>query len=228
MALACRVCGAPFRPDDVDHERQLARCAHCDTLADLQGPTRARPTVPLPEAFTVQQDPLRLQIGWVWRRPTHLFLAVFAVAWNAFLVLWFGFSLVVGPFAILLWLAASLHVLVGLVITWRAAAGLLNCTTITVDAAELTIRHGPVPWRGNLRAPTQQIQQFYVKQHTSHSKHGAVRHRYELRAIVDGRDTPVLPAFGDALNAIWLEQQLEGRLRLVDAPVVGEHHPDQA
>lgn len=226
MALTCRVCGAPFQPADLDHERQLARCAHCDTLADLRETTRSRPAVPLPERFTVDHDHRRLAISWVWRSPVHIFLALFALAWNGFLVVWFTMSLLAGPLAILLWLFASVHVAAGIGIAWWAIAGLLNTTVLSVDAMHLTVRHGPVPWPGNLDLRTSEIQQLYAKQKVSRTKNG-VNITYELRAIVGGQDKLVVRGLTEDLQALWLEQELEGRLGLVDAPVIGEHDPEQ-
>ena len=226
MALSCRVCGAPFQAADLDHERQLARCAHCDTLADLQETTRSRPAVPLPERFTVDQDHRRLEIHWAWRNPIHVFLAFFSLAWNGFLVVWFSMSLLAGPLAILLWLFASVHVLVGVGLGWWAIAGLFNTTTLTVDAMHLRVHHGPIPWPGNLELRTAELDQLYAKQKTTKTKNG-VSVSYELRAIVRGKDRLVVRGLTEDLQALWLEQELEGRLGLIDAPVIGELDPEQ-
>ena len=45
------------------------------------------------------------------------------------------------------------HVAVGVGLTYYTLTRLMNRTRIEVSRDELTIRHGPLPWRGNMDAP---------------------------------------------------------------------------
>jgi len=231
VELKCRVCGAPFRVEDLDAALRVARCGHCETLTDLAarrgdvaadgGAPAPRARVPLPERFEVSDGAGALEISWRWLQPVHYFLAFFSVAWNAFLVLWFTMSLLTGPLFILMWLFAAAHVAAGVAMAYTALAGFKNSTHLHVGGGFLRVRHSPIPWRGDLDLPVAEIEQLYVKEKITRGKNGE-RRSYALRAVAaGGRDATVLTGLSEDAQALWLEQAIEERLGISDRPVAG-------
>jgi len=107
-------------------------------------------------------------------------------------------------------------------ITYATLAGLLNRTTITVDAARLTVRHGPVPWRPLPTLARGEIEQLYVTREVSRGKNG-VSVSFSVRAVTRGHSgLPLVKGLDQLDQALWLEQEFEQHLDLRDRPVAGE------
>jgi hypothetical protein len=117
--------------------------------------------------------------------------------------------------------------------------GFLNSTTIAVRSQKsevgdgpfrrseqtvnlLSIQHGPIPARGNRALSGEEISQLYCKERSTSSK-GGVSRAYEVRAIlVDGRQLTLLDKLPSPDQALFIEQELERRLGIVNQPVEGE------
>lgn len=78
-----------------------------------------------------------------------IFLAFFCLAWNAFLVVGLSESQEETPMLWLFLLFPIVHVAVGVGLTYYTLAGFLNFTEVTVRGGTLTVRQGPLPWKGN-------------------------------------------------------------------------------
>jgi len=108
---------------------------------------------PLPEHLVMMREAGGLTLVYAWFRPMYVFLLFFCIFWDGFLVFWYRTALAhPSPGSIALWFPL-IHVGVGVGITYSTIAGFLNRTRVSVDAGEVTIRHGPVPWIGNRKIP---------------------------------------------------------------------------
>lgn len=253
MDILCERCGARIPAEDVELQNRLARCRSCHAVFDFTAqiarpaapaPASAplavvRPPAPRPEGITVVEDvpPPEVEAGYrtaparggrlVMRRSWYshglLFLAVFCLFWDGFLVNWYRIVLGAdtGP-GLLFFVFPLIHVAVGVGLTYRTLAGFLNKTWITVTADEVTVRHGPLPWFGNLALSSADIQQLYCEQSVSRGKNGTGA-SYRLSAVLrDGRSLDLLRSLSSAAEARYLEQRIEERLGIEDAPVAGE------
>jgi hypothetical protein len=159
-----------------------------------------------------------------WYSPTLFFLVFFCVAWDSFLFFWYSTALTVeGPPSLLMVIFPAAHVAVGVGLTYRTLAGFVNKTRVTVTPDELTVRHGPLPWRGNVSLPAAALTQLYCEETVTHGKNGTSR-TYTLSAVLrDGRKIALIKALPEAAQALFLEQLIEERLGIRDAPVGGEY-----
>ena len=220
MQLKCEQCGSPFRSADLHLERGLATCAACGGVQRLPGPVanEARHTsqpslpskpagdVPVPDRFTVTDEGHELTIQYRWFQWALFFLLFFAIAWDSFLIGWYSmFTGGGGPpgiFGIVFFVFPIAHVAVGVGLTYFVVAGFLNSTVIRVADGMLSVRHGPMPWRGNLNLPTDQIEQIYCqkKLRTSSNDDGppTTSTHYELHAVVNGQKRRLLGGLNDA------------------------------
>ncbi|MBL8919602.1 MAG: hypothetical protein JNJ54_12115 [Myxococcaceae bacterium] len=231
--LSCPSCGASYRTSDIDRTLAIASCHACGAVMDLKTRTPADesrldaltrpappPALPLPEKFTVAETPGRLEVTWRWFSAVHVFLFFFALFWNGFLVLWFGIALAQGELVMALF--GSLHAAVGIGLAYSVLTGFVNRTRIALEHGVLTVKHGPLPWPGSGEWKREDLAQLYGEQHVSRGKNGTTT-TWSLNAMLrDGRRVKLLKGLTERAQALWLERTLEGRMSIVDAPVVGE------
>lgn len=225
MDLNCSHCRAVLDERVVDRERQLATCQACGRLVDvrqqLQGSAqpgaahrvgqrpRLRPPVQLPAGMmlgTLATGGIEIRRPWL--RSKH---------W-AFLVVCVIGSAVVGK----LWLdqgpSAGLIVASVFALNWdlMVLTMFLNLTTVRADAAGVQVRHTPLPslFARNVSISRAQLKQLFT------IKYGS---GFAVKAeLNDGRSVNLVTPLVAADQALFIEQQLERVLGLVDFEVEGE------
>ena len=176
---------------------------------------------PMPENVTLEHEADGLRLGYRWFSPKYIFLLLFCVAWDGFLVFWYRTALEhPSPSDIALWFPIA-HVGVGLGLTYSTLAGFVNRTTVRVSNSQLTIRHGPLPWFGERTIPASEVSQIYREQTTSSSGNGTTT-RYRLSAVLRNEQKRSLLTCESADIALYLEQEVERYLGIADRHVVGE------
>ncbi|MCA9717071.1 MAG: hypothetical protein H6713_03855 [Myxococcales bacterium] len=190
------------------------------------GDTPERAPVAMPSHFRVERDGGRLAVRWRWFQWSDIFLLFFAIAWDAFLVGFYAMMSLAndapGPMKIIMYVFPLAHVAVGVGITYRALAGLLNTTTLVVEERTLSVRHFPLPWWPAPKIPVDSLEQLYATKKIKHGKNTATV-TYELRAVTREHHGRLLLAGLQSLDqALWLEQEIELLLNIRDRPVAGE------
>lgn len=232
MLLKCKACGAALEADGVDLGRGIAVCRFCKAVTRLDGPADGvpngsarvpaeRPKAPLPPKFKLDDRFGVLTISWRWFSPAYIFLAFFCVAWDSFLVFWYSMALGTGApwvFAVF----PIVHVAVGAALTYATVGGFVNSTTVRAGEGRLAVRHGPLPWPGNLELDSSEIDQLYCAEKVRDGKNGTSR-SYEVYAVTPANEKrKLLEGLPDADQALFVEQGLEEHLGLKDRPVGGE------
>lgn len=217
--MLCESCGAPLPPGSLI-------CDHCGRRASPPDQTwRERALVPQPAGLTIIDDGLSYELSWRWFRPAILFLVFFCIAWDSFLVFWYAMALGMGPpapFNLIMIIFPIAHVAVGVGLTWYTLCGLFNRTVVAVRNHELTVRHGPLPWAGNLSIDASEIRQIYVREKTTNRENGPSS-TYDVEVILTDGTSRKLVSGIDAVDlALAIEQALERHLKIVDEPVAGE------
>ncbi|WP_224362216.1 hypothetical protein [Hyalangium versicolor] len=236
MQLSCEVCHAPLRPEDVRLDLALAKCSACNAVYDLSGrkgrglaeqsaqekPRLVRAKASLPEKFQVEDDGVSTRISWRWFSVIHAFLIFFCIAWDGFLFTWYGIALSSDNAPLIALIFPIAHVAAGVGLTYYTLTGLLNRTRIEVSRNRLSIRHGPLPWPGNRDVPGRQFTQLYGVEQIRSNK-GSQTLTYDLIAIDrEGKSVKLLGGLTAKDQVLYLEQTLERRLGIEDAPVEGE------
>ncbi len=233
IELRCKNCGAVLTADNVDMTRAIARCEHCGALFALAGteggaetaaaqgaePAVKRRDVPMPKGLTVVDFGTSIEITRRWFCPLFLFLLVFCVIWNGFVLVWHGMALVMG--AGFMSCFGLLHTAVGIGLAYYVVAGFVNSTKICADRSQVEVRHGPLPWPGAKNIPAGQIAQIYCRETISHGKNGP-QYRYRVEIVRKGNTRWTLLTLDDADQALYIEQELERHLGIEDRSVHGE------
>ena len=144
----------------------------------------------------------------------------FCVFWNGFLIVWHTIALSTGA-----WFMSAfglIHTAVGIGLLYFVIATFCNTTEIRAGSGRLSIRHRPIPWRGNQDIPTPGLKQLFCREKVSRGKNGTST-SYELEAVLDGNTRKtLLKGLNDPNQALYIEQQLEKFLRITDQRVHGE------
>jgi hypothetical protein len=239
MQIQCSKCGDVVPATDVNLDRMLAKCSRCNDVFDIRAhvpgssamerrrPQLARPNAlrivederaPLPgtETYRIEATPRpRLLLERRWFQPRLLIMALFCIAWGSFMS--FRLSTAIrhgGP-----WWFMILHVAFGIGVTYSTLCGLVNRTRIAIAGGRLVIQHGPLPWRGNRDLDTQDLNQLFCEEKIGNR--GARSYALSARTR-SGQTIALLTSLPDAQQALYLEQLLEDRLGIVDAPITGE------
>ncbi len=236
--IACPQCGASIPSEHASLVTLVARCSACDHVFrfDAQLSTAAAamaiagPMPPRPARFTVSggtpivlsesgyREPAAhgaspIEIRWRWFTPQAIFLACFALAWDAFLVFWYGIGIATGgPWIMFVFPLA--HVAVGVGITYSAFSKILNTTRVTLDANELRSATRPIrlPWKRDLSLARGSVGQIVVMERKKNR--GAVS--YDVVAYDHAGTTHVVGNFEAEVEARYLARLLG------DAGRVGE------
>ena len=237
MRISCDSCGAPIPAGDVNIERLVAKCRRCDSvfafgsrLGHAPAP-RVRP--PLPRGIRIEsgEPPLPREGGYRsapsaergplvisrrWFRMHHVFMLFFTIFWDGFLVVWYSTGIASGaPLEMLLF--PLLHVAVGIGITYGVLMGLINRTTIRVEAGTLTVRHGPLPWFGNLTIDATRLRQLYLRRQNHRTKNGGSYSTWRVLAETDTLEAlPIVGKLHDRDQAEYIEWAIEGHLGIED------------
>ncbi len=231
QGLHCKSCGAPINDRGINQRLRMARCEYCGTVFNLSDAPEAtshpqiqhlpeRQPVPMPKGIEVVTDLGALQITYRWFSAKYIFMLIFTVFWNGFMLVWHGISLFSGA-----WMMSAfglLHTAVGIGIGYYTLAGLLNRTTVWVQGDVLRIDHAPLPWFGVRQIRASAIDQLYCREKVHRSDNGT-SYSYQVHAALrDGSQEKLLSNLSDPEQALYIEQELERHLRITDRPVRGE------
>ncbi|MCK6447327.1 MAG: hypothetical protein L6Q99_13130 [Planctomycetes bacterium] len=226
-ALTCPACRSAISADGLDLARGIATCSHCGALALLPAGARGtpafqeRPKVSLPPKVSVREFADGVELTLRWFSPVVWFLVFFVIAWDGFLVFWYSIALrEEAPWIMAVFPIA--HLAIGVGLTYFVVATFLNRTTVTATRDRLRVRHGPLPWLGNVELARDDVEQLYCKERVHRGKR-STSVSYDLCARVkSGPTVRVLRSASDAEQALYFEQTLERALGIRDEPVAGE------
>ena len=174
----------------------------------------------LPDKLALYHRGSTIEIVRTWFGTRVVMATVFAVFWDGFLLVWYVAA--IGNKDTIAILFPLLHVVVGVGITYWAAAGWVNRTQIVVGIGKITVRHGPLPWAGNLELQVGNVKQLYSNEKRSQSD-GSTSTAYEVHAITQyGRTIKLVRGLETSQQALYIEQEIEKYLGIEDVPVKGE------
>lgn len=213
--------------EDTAVEGELAPRSRLATAEEARAAARnevrryERRRVPRPARLRVEEGDGRFTVSWRWLRNEHLaFLCVpfMLVVVRSMIVLAEGLER---------YRPQGVDVLV-LASAWLCAAYLLNRTWVEVSGQTLRVRHGPIPWPGASELPRAELAQLFGRVAGSFKSSGRGREWIWELAAVDraGKTRSLAGRLRERGEVLWLEQELEAHLDLVDAPVPHEAAAD--
>jgi predicted Zn finger-like uncharacterized protein len=231
MIGKCQQCHTVFALDD--HVNQLKTSASkkgvntFDSAWKLESAIEPKKQIhtledlgPTPKSIHVEKHGKHMRISRRWFSAKFIFLTIFVMFWDGFLVLWYSIIPSQAD-AMFIWFPL-IHVAVGIGLTYYTLAGYLNKTHLLIDHQNLHIKHAPLPWRGNYVIALKSITQFYCKERIMRSKNGHTR-SYSLNYIDEyKRHHEILTGIPKPLEVQYLEQVLEFYLGITNQEVSRE------
>jgi hypothetical protein len=228
MEIKCPHCGRVIQADDVNVQTSIAKCRDCNAVFGFAGQVggagpfaAAKRAVDMPSDYTLATEGADLAIIRRWFNWKFIGLLFFCVVWDGFLVTWYSIALTQkGPLIMVLF--PVLHVAVGAGLSYFTLAGLLNRTKVTLNPAELRLRHYPLPWPGNRTLQRSEIDQLFCEEKMSGNRNG-VSYTYSVNVVMPGgKRLKLVGGMDKPEDALFLEQKIEGYLGITDRPVAGE------
>ncbi len=229
MKLHCPDCGSPIPAAHVDLRTGLAKCGQCDSVFSFtpepggrRPPAPPQTPVPRPPRMVVEDFAGTWSARWRWFSPVHLFLAVFCVAWDSFLVAWYSIALsqhgAPFPFNWLMVVFPIAHVAVGISLTYVVLTGFLNRTVVRVAGRTVSVTHGPLPWRQPPPVDGGRIDHLTTAWDLTGRRPATALLTTLSAVMTDGASQRLVTGLRGAGEADWLRQQLEQRLNLGPGP----------
>jgi hypothetical protein len=235
----CPSCGAPVTEADLDPALDAGKCTNCWTVFSLAHTTGDNAKDEVPGATTKGTTREKMDLPARFRlEPTRDALAVsfgdnpiVGILLLLFVVPWFGSMAVLMAFlffaeggsAVLLALLTVPNVLIAVVVSYFGFRVFANRTRIFADRSELKVTVGPLPPTTKHRFPAAEVDQLFCIPHRHVNKSGSVRRSYTVMLRTkSGRDVELIQDLWEGRHALYLEQEIERRLRIVDRPMPGE------
>ncbi len=203
----------------------MAFCIPCLKMIDLRTAypktwgAAAKKHVALPRHTTIDASSIEVTIvcrwyGWG-------FWPIALVAFTFFLPL-LAFPAVGRPLERLEGMAFSA---VSLLMTYTAAAILLNRTTVKASPREVQVTHSGLPWPGNKRFAREEIVQLYSYfRGTADGASTTLFGHHVVAILSDGQEAKVVSGLVHGSQARFIEQEIELFWGIQDKPVTGELH----
>lgn len=231
VLLDCPQCKHFVDSDHIDMSSGEAHCPNCGHKFSLQNEIRKdplrRPEIVMPKGIDVLKlsSSLDIDVDWYHAAPKRSIATIISGSffWNLLLIPLVIFLALSGDFFFILFFGG--HLMTGLALMVYLLAMLINKTKIAVDKSGIKIRHSPIPVFNKAQdIPVENIAQLYVSRYTerfSNKKSKGVQ-AYSLSAILKNNKVVELVKGLDRETQLYLEQEIETHLGIIDRRVRGE------
>ncbi len=151
MEIYCKNCHSVVPSRNIDLNRQIAKCDHCNSVFNCKDElskvsNNLRDDIKLPDGIKIKRDISGLNIERRWLNSKYIFLTFFTVIYGFY---FFEYITSPTPESYRITSPPSVQALVGIVLTYIVLSGCINKTNIMVNPQSLIIKHGPIPAWGN-------------------------------------------------------------------------------
>ena len=110
----------------------------------------------------------------------------------------------------------------GLGLIYLTVAIFINRTDIRIGRDLLSVRHYPLPFIGQKKIPTADVEQLFCSENQIRSNN-TTRTVYDVKVLLrDKSSKTLITGLDDARQARYIETEAEKFLRIDDSPVAGE------
>ncbi|NDV61942.1 hypothetical protein G0Q06_05720 [Puniceicoccales bacterium CK1056] len=177
---------------------------------------------PIPKNIELLEDHGNLIIRRKWFGPRVIFLTIFCIFWDGFLVAWFWIGSQQGNMPLAHFLFPLIHVAAGIGITYYVIACYVNKTDIVISPDNLSVKIYPIKWPGEGSFPILELKQLYTYEKVTRTKNGTSI-TYEVR-ILDrqNKEKTLVKGLDDKAQGLFIEKEIEKIIGVNDERVVGE------
>jgi hypothetical protein len=162
-----------------------------------------------------------LELNWSWNSGKHRGTGFFALIWNLFMVPFY--IAVLGSSEWLMGVFLLPFTAVGFGAAYFWAANKFNLTTIKVEGDMLSTHQFPFPTRKKRLMHVESIEQLWVERTVPYEENDQPVICFSVMlSRQDGQTINLVPHMHTPEQALWVEQQVEDCLGIVDIEVPGE------
>lgn len=249
MQIICPYCFQEVAANELNVQQMVGKCGTCHKLFSFRGQVENREKIvqhrqsrlspqpfglPRPKTMTMTNNGLELLLRWRWFRPYVFHLIPRTLFWLG-LVLLLMAPMFIFPFTPLREKTAQTtadfgcfpillipHLVIGIWYLYYICCLFINQTSVQVRQGDVVVRHFPLPWRGNIAVPTHQIEQLYVRENRGRKRNDEIT--YDIRYIDRNNcHAPLVTKLSSAEQALYVEQEVERFLGIIDRPVRGAY-----
>jgi len=227
--LTCPKCNHFISGKDINVEKTIAKCGHCDHVFGFSYDSSSSSLVPepiIPEGIEELRLKSELDISLKWLSTTskagRAFYLVFTSFWNLIVLPFAVGAVLTGNWGILLFL--SLHLAVGIGLLWYLASIYLNRTSINVTKHHIKVRTFPLrhPFWKSKNIETSNLQQLYVSKYVQSTSNGVSNYAYALYAILKTGEKVSLIRGMTLETQVYIEKAIEEYLDIKNTKVPDE------
>lgn len=228
MKLYCPKCSEEIPAKNINVERMVAKCHVCDSIfsfADKFPKPNSLKIIDTPQpAHIYMDDTGNLLLRWSWLNKQIIPPTIFTFIWGALvspIILGGLLAFLLGDWSEVVFFAAPL-LAITLSLVYYLLVTYLNKTSVVVDDAHVSVKHGPLPWLRNKNIDATQVIQAYTKQVFPQRNRKV---QYEVYVILkNGEHVQLLSGLNTPEHALFVEQEIEHTLGIEDQPVRGEYN----
>jgi hypothetical protein len=245
--LNCPNCDYAVPSEHINIDRMVAVCPTCDTIFRFGGGGDEMTAIPITDTSAGASQSSRIAkpkgkrkarklrsssrikvyddtvTGGIEIHQRHwnsgaIFLTFFVIFWDGFLIMWYTIAFRTGEWVMAAF--ASIHALVGVVLTYWLLSSYLNKTRIAITSEQVKVTTSPVFVHAPRTFDSESIDQVYVRR-TNYQVNGS--YHYEVMVSLFGEGNRKLSGgFQEYEDAAYIEQEVEAYLGIEDHPVTGE------
>ncbi|MEZ4885562.1 MAG: hypothetical protein R3E32_12590 [Chitinophagales bacterium] len=229
LQINCIECNTAIHAEDINLDHYIAKCHNCHTVFDfkkqMDNAPKNRREVTMPDNVEMLrlQNELDITFDWWSNSKKPYFLIFFTLFWNSIVGIFVIVGLLTGQWVMLA--AISIHLSIGVGLAYYLLCKYFNKTTFRVTRRYLTTEHRPfpVPFYGAKDVEVSEIDQLYCKEYVAATQNNVPVYAYAVYLITkDSQEVKVLKGLDTPQQALYIEQEVEKFLGLVDRKVSGE------
>jgi len=227
MKVTCELCQLEIKAENIDLEKEIAKCNECNRVFDCGAQLQSTPKsfrrddIELPKSIKLNTDQDQLRIEYRWLSNQLIYLAPFCLGWDTTPVLWYRAGIIPtdDPLAVAY---LVIHFFSGLILTYYCLAGFINKTKLFVAKETLRVVDTPLGFFRNSTIKLNELDQLYSKEKIHRGKK-LFWSSFEVYAILKrGKVVRLVSGLNKSEQALYIEQTLEDFLGIHDRLVDGE------
>lgn len=178
--------------------------------------------VPIPANIELLEERGNLVIRKKWFTPAAIFLLIFCLIWDGFLVFWYLGATRMESVPLMHILFPLGHVAVGAGLTYFVIASFVNKTDIIISPMQVEVRIQPMRWPGQGTYYISDIKQLYTYEKVRRTKNGTSI-TYEVRLIdKHNQQKTLIRGLEGKDQGLYIEKEIEKIIGVQDSAVAGE------
>ncbi len=228
--IKCKRCESVVSESNINRDEKVANCQRCGALFSFEETDRKTLLPPKekiliePKGIHIENRGIDLLISSKMDGFAKGFFTFFSLFWNAIVFVFVFTALASKNYEILLFI--SIHLTVGLAIAYYTISLYINKYEIIVDKRHLKTQYGPMkfPFKKTHYVESGLIKQVFCQKYVAGTVNNVPQFSFKVSIYKNDTATiDLLKGLKSYNQALYIEQQIESFINIIDAPIEGEY-----